>query len=132
MARAGRHAAPHTPTARRALLRASLAVTAAGLAIGAAGTAASAADGSPAGSGGEGPGVTRVLTDSLGYAVAPLTDLPLDPLAGTGTDPLDNGLATQVADFKPVSTQAVTGILSNGGSLSDVPLLGQATGMLTK
>ncbi|GLF94261.1 hypothetical protein [Streptomyces yaizuensis] len=53
-----------------------------------------------------------------------LTRLQLNPLAKTGVDPLANGAAAQVADFKPISTQAATGPLAQGDSLSELPVLG--------
>jgi hypothetical protein len=64
---------------------------------------------------------------TVGHAVTPLTDLQLHPLANTGVDPVDNSVGTQVADFQPVSTEAVTGPLARGSSLSD---LLPATGLL--
>nr|WP_206323447.1 hypothetical protein [Streptomyces sp. HNM0574] len=72
--------------------------------------------------------------DSLGYSVSgalgPVKDLQLNPLAKTGVDPLDNALATQVADFKPISTAAVTGPLAEGASLDELPLVGPVTDAL--
>ncbi|MEK8171217.1 hypothetical protein NKH77_22270 [Streptomyces sp. M19] len=44
--------------------------------------------------------------DSTG---GPLKDIQLDPLAGTPVDPLNNAIGTQVADFQPVGTEALTG-----------------------
>jgi len=65
------------------------------------------------------------------YEVAPLTELQLDPLANTGVDPLDNGLATQVADFKPVGTNMATDLVTRGGALADLPVAGPlAKGLL--
>jgi hypothetical protein len=74
---------------------------------------------------------TAALTGAVGPAVAPVRNLTLDPLSNTGVDPLDNGLGSQVADFKPVSTTAVTDQVTHGGSLGTLPLVGPATGMLT-
>ena len=59
-----------------------------------------------------------------------MTDLQLDPLANTGSDPLDNGVGTQVADLPPVGTRTVTGPVAEGASLSELPLVGPATGLL--
>ncbi|MFE7045849.1 hypothetical protein ACFU9X_42570 [Streptomyces atratus] len=126
---------------RRALLRAGLTVTAVGAALGAGGAAAQAAplplapaagaDSSLGGVGGAtGSAVTGTLGHSLDNGIAPVTHLRLDPLAGTGVDPLDNAVATQVADFKPVSTAAVTGPVASGGTLKDLPVVGQATEVL--
>ncbi|MCX5109833.1 hypothetical protein OOK13_15045 [Streptomyces sp. NBC_00378] len=120
---------------RRALLRAGLTVTAVGAALGAGGAAAQAAPlphvpvvGADTGLGAAGEAasgtVTGALGHSLGNGVAPVTHLRLDPLAGTGTDPLDNVVGTQVADFKPLSTAAVTDPLTSGGALKDLPAVG--------
>lgn len=73
---------------------------------------------------------TQSATGALGYGIAPVRDLRLDPLAESGTDPLDNAIGSQVADFRPVSTAAVTGPVTSGGSLGTLPLVGQATGLL--
>ncbi|CAG6395545.1 hypothetical protein NMG29_33790 [Streptomyces cocklensis] len=74
---------------------------------------------------------TQTLTTALGAGVEPVRHLPLDPLSNTGVDPLDNGLGSQVADFKPLSTTTVTDQVTRGGSLSTLPLAGPATGLLT-
>jgi hypothetical protein len=73
---------------------------------------------------------TQYVTGPLGYGVAPLRELRLDPLSNTGVDPLDNALGSQVADFRPVSTAAVTGPITSGGSLATLPLVGPVTGLL--
>ncbi|MFI0721352.1 hypothetical protein [Streptomyces sp. NPDC021224] len=73
---------------------------------------------------------TSAVTAALGPAVAPVRNLTLDPLSNTGVDPLDNGLGSQVADFKPVSTTALTDPVTHGGSLGTLPLVGPATGLL--
>ncbi|MET8509861.1 hypothetical protein AB6O49_21930 [Streptomyces sp. SBR177] len=126
------HAAPRT-SRRSALVKAGLTVTAAGAALFGAGAAAQAA---------EGVGVplpldTLTQTDGqaalegVGQGVKPLTELQLDPLANTGVDPLDNGLGTQVADFKPVGTNMATDLVTKGGALADLPVAGPlATGLL--
>ncbi|MEV6326621.1 hypothetical protein [Streptomyces sp. NPDC051909] len=122
------HAAPRT-SRRSALLKAGLTVTAAGAALLGAGAAAQAA---------EGIGVplpldTLTQTDGaaalegVGHGVAPLTKLQIDPLANTGVDPLDNGLGTQVADFKPVGTTMATDLVTQGGALADLPVAGPLT-----
>ncbi|WLQ41069.1 hypothetical protein P8A22_14360 [Streptomyces laculatispora] len=134
-----RHA--HSKSRRRALLRAGLTVTAVGAALGAGGAAAQAAPlpvapatGADSGLGeaadAAGGAVTGALGHSLDSGIAPVTHLRLDPLAGTGTDPLDNAVGTQIADFKPVSTAAVTGPVTSGGALKDLPVAGQITGLL--
>ncbi|MFB8084192.1 hypothetical protein EAO73_07215 [Streptomyces sp. col6] len=120
---------------RRTLLRAGLTVTAVGAAFGAGGAAAQAAPlpvvqetGTDAvlgeATGATGSAVTGALGQALGNGIAPVTQLRLDPLAGTGTDPLNNAVGTQVADFKPLSTALVTDPLTSGGALKDLPLAG--------
>ncbi|MFE4367135.1 hypothetical protein ACFRMN_02575 [Streptomyces sp. NPDC056835] len=128
-----RHAASFSP--RRTLLRAGLTVTAAGVALGLGGTAAQAAD--PAAPTAAGQRLTdsssaagQALTGSVGYALGPLTDLKLNPLAKTGVDPLDNAVGTQIADFKPMSTASLTAPLTEGAAISDLPVLGPAVKLL--
>ncbi|WP_406392608.1 hypothetical protein [Streptomyces sp. NBC_00887] len=127
---------------RRALLRAGLTLTALGAALGAGGAAAQAAPlpaapatGADSTLGAVSDAAAPALTSALGYglagAVVPVTDLQLDPLAGTGVDPLDNAAGTQVADFKPVTTAFVTDPLTSGAALGDLPGVGQATGLMT-
>ncbi|MEU3186979.1 hypothetical protein ABZ707_22685 [Streptomyces sp. NPDC006923] len=134
-----RHAAPTPP--RRVLARAGLTVTAAGAALGLGGAAQAAQPAAPvpvAGSESQlttaGTAAGQSLGTSLDHgtagAVAPVKHLRLNPLAGTGVDPLDNAVGTQVADFKPVSTALVTGPLTQGGALKDLPLAGAAAGLL--
>ncbi|MBB4983443.1 MULTISPECIES: hypothetical protein [Streptomyces] len=125
-----RHAQPRT-SRRSALLRAGLGVTAAGAAVLGAGAAAQAAAPVPlpvdsltrtdAGAAGAG------ALDGVAHGVGPLTRLQLDPLANTGVDPLDNGLGTQVADFKPVGTNLVTDHVTKGGAAADLPVVGGLT-----
>ncbi|MFF4868118.1 hypothetical protein ACIPQA_03360 [Streptomyces sp. NPDC090109] len=122
-----RHAAPRT-SRRSALLKAGLTVTAAGAALVGAGAGAQAAAPLPV------PVDSLTQTDAaaagagalggVGHALGPLTRLQLDPLANTGVDPLDNGLGTQVADFKPVGTNLVTDHLTKGGAVADLPVVG--------
>ncbi|MFF5446124.1 hypothetical protein [Streptomyces sp. NPDC012888] len=99
----GRHAAS---VSRQALRSAGLTVSMAGAALAmAAGTAQAEV--------------------SVPHAVAgvtdPLTSLKVNPLAGTGVDPLDNGVGTQVADFPAVGTTMVTGVLTQGPSVGEIP-----------
>ncbi|MEE4490951.1 hypothetical protein [Streptomyces sp. BE230] len=126
---------------RRTLLRAGLTVTAVGAALGAGGAVAQAAPlplvqasgtDTSLGEASEAAGgaVTGALGHSLGSGIAPVTHLRLDPLAGTGVDPLDNAVGTQVADFKPVSTALVTDPVTSGGALKDLPVVGQVAGLL--
>ncbi|WP_432129857.1 hypothetical protein [Streptomyces tendae] len=133
-----RHASPRTPHAQRALV--ALATAGAALAAGAA--TASAADG-----GGEtivGLAHTRptslgnidpqaglaAVTGTVGYVTGPVSDLKPNPLAGTGVDPLDNGVGTKVADFQPLTSTALTGPVAQAQSLGAVPVVGQVTELL--
>ncbi|GCB93239.1 hypothetical protein SALB_06020 [Streptomyces noursei] len=77
-----------------------------------------------------GQALTRSVTGSTGRGLGPVKDLKLDPMANTGVDPLANGLGTQVADFKPVSTTQVTDPVTKGGSLRDLPVTGTAMRLL--
>ncbi|MEU1369409.1 hypothetical protein ABZ454_25190 [Streptomyces sp. NPDC005803] len=123
---------------RRSLLRAGLTVAAVGAALGAGGAAAQAAPlplGQATGAdtdlgAASAAGIAGGLGHSLDNSVAPVTHLRLNPLAGTGVDPLDNAVGTQVADFKPISTEVATDPLTSGGALKDLPVAGQATGLL--
>ncbi|MET8283628.1 hypothetical protein ACGFWD_06545 [Streptomyces sp. NPDC048448] len=130
-----RHASGKNPTARRALL----ALATAGAALG-AGAATAAADTAPAvdvmrsrpaSAGNLDPQAgVQALSGTLGYATGPLGNLKPNPLAGTGVDPLDNGIGTQLADFKPLSSQSLTRPLAQAPSLGSVPVVGQALGVL--
>ncbi|MFI6688162.1 hypothetical protein [Streptomyces sp. NPDC050485] len=134
----GHHEAakPARALRHRALLRAGLTVTAAGAALAGAGSAAQAAPVAPAPAAGPSATATDLAagaqgaTGAVGYAVAPFKALRLDPLAGTGVDPLANGVGTQVGDFKPVTTALVTDPLTSGGALRDLPLAGRVAGLL--
>jgi hypothetical protein len=108
-----RHKAPSTPTARRALA----VLATAGVALGVGATTAAAAD-------------SEVLLDDAGQVVGTVADLKPNPLAGTGADPLDNGVRTQVADFKAVDSRAVTGPVAQAPSVGGIPAAGQATDLL--
>ncbi|HWU11801.1 MAG TPA: hypothetical protein VN520_36540, partial [Streptomyces sp.] len=77
------------------------------------------------------PALTSALGHGLAGTVKPVTDLQLDPLAGTGVDPLDNAMGAQVADFKPVTTAVVTDPLTSGAALGDLPVIGTVTGLIT-
>lgn len=144
-----RHARKKAPRRSLALLRAGLTVSAAGAAVAVAGGAAGAAPAAAAPAAGAadsaqqrtplGTANTALLQDPAGTtstaltegataSLAPVQHLQLNPLAKTGTDPLDNVVGTQIADFKPVSTAAVTGPLARGDSLSELPVVGAASG----
>ncbi|MEU6535174.1 hypothetical protein [Streptomyces sp. NPDC047000] len=122
-----RHTSSRKPgtTARRALI----ALATAGAALGAGAATASAAP-LPLVDGADVPTAASSLTGSLPYLVAPLTGLKLNPLAGTGTDPLDNGIATQIADFRPLDSRALTRPLAEAESLGGIPVVGQVLGVL--
>ncbi|UFR02683.1 MULTISPECIES: hypothetical protein [Streptomyces] len=129
-----RHTSPEHPTAQRALI----ALVTAGAALG-AGAATASADSLP------GVGLNyrpvdtgnidpqagmRAATGIVGYVTGPVAGLKPNPLAGTGVDPLDNGVGTQLADFKPVGSQTLTRPLAQAPSLGSVPVLGQVLGGL--
>ncbi|MFI1162415.1 hypothetical protein ACH4UM_02100 [Streptomyces sp. NPDC020801] len=127
-----RHASLPHPTARRALV----ALATAGAALGVGATTA-AADTVPVVGGSYQPeslgnvdsraGV-KALTGTVGYATGPVAGLKPNPLAGTGVDPLDNGVGTQLADFKPLTSKALTGPVAQARSVGSIPVLGQAVG----
>lgn len=77
-----------------------------------------------------GGAVAGALETAANGGLAPVKHLKLNPLSGTGVDPLDNAVGTQVADFKPVSTAAATGPVAKGGALADLPLVGPAGSLL--
>ncbi|WP_159772116.1 hypothetical protein [Streptomyces sp. HM190] len=132
-----RHSAPQSPLARRALL----AVTTAGVALGAGAGTAAAADGAdpavdvlrtrPTSLGSVDPqaGLTA-LTGTVGYVTGPVAGLKPNPLAGTGVDPLDNGVGTQLADFQAVRSTALTGPVAQAPSIGSIPVVGQLVGGL--
>ncbi|MEU0060791.1 hypothetical protein [Streptomyces sp. NPDC006334] len=130
-----RHASPKNPAGRRALV--ALATAGAALGVGAGTAAADTAPGldlaqtRPTSLGEVDPQAALVaLTGAVGYATGPVTDLKPNPLAGTGVDPLDNGVGTQVADFQPLTSQMVTGPVAQAESFGSMPVVGQAAGLL--
>ncbi|AVH56865.1 MULTISPECIES: hypothetical protein [Streptomyces] len=72
----------------------------------------------------------QALTGTVGYVTGSVEGLKPNPLAGTAVDPLDNGVGTQLADFKPLSSQALTRPVAQASSIGSIPVLGQATGLL--
>ncbi|MYT33361.1 MULTISPECIES: hypothetical protein [unclassified Streptomyces] len=133
------HARPRPSRVPRGLLRAGLVISAAGAALSGGAAAASAAAPVPAGTAKEKPAaddgvvgqaLARAMTDSTGRGLAPVKNLKLDPMSHTGVDPLDNGVGTQVADFKSVSTKQVTDPVTKGGSLRTLPVTGTAMRVL--
>ncbi|MFH8977237.1 hypothetical protein [Streptomyces sp. NPDC017890] len=116
-----RHASSsRTPAVRRALVV--LATT--GAALGAGAVTASA-------EGGMDPQPDlRAVTGTVGHVTGPVADLKPNPLAGTGVDPLDNGVGTQVADFQPLTSTALTGPVAQARSVGGVPVVGRAAELL--
>ncbi|MGV9311525.1 hypothetical protein ACWDR0_04945 [Streptomyces sp. NPDC003691] len=122
---------PHSTTSRRIAVGAGLTVAAVAAALGTGGAAQAApatvpSAGETLGSAlsGPGSGVTDALTNSV-LGIAYLKEHQLNPLAKTGVDPLANGIGTQIADFKPIGTDLVTGPLADGAALQDLPVIGK-------
>ncbi|KUN73470.1 hypothetical protein AQJ46_06905 [Streptomyces canus] len=124
-----RHA---NPTARRTLT----ALATAGVALG-AGAGVAAADTEPiVGMVGARPtslgnidpqaGV-QSLTGSVGYVTGPVAGFKPNPLAGTGVDPLDNGVA--IGDSQPVASRALLGPVAQAQSIGSMPVVGQVVGL---
>ncbi|MFF9337481.1 hypothetical protein [Streptomyces albogriseolus] len=109
-----RHKAPRTPVVRRSM--AVLATAGAALGVGAAASAAQA----------------QVLPDDAGQVVSTVADLKPNPLAGTGVDPLDNGVATQVADFRGLDSREVTGPVAQTESVGGIPGVGTVADALRR
>ncbi|MFH8568970.1 hypothetical protein [Streptomyces sp. NPDC017993] len=126
------HARPNPGRFPRALLRAGLVVSAAGAALAAGGAAGAHAAPTPAAndSGGRATALAGALLDAAGGSVSGVKHVQLDPLANTPVDPLNNIVGTQIADFKPVSTAAATGPLSEGATVQDLPVVGAAMSVL--
>ncbi|MEV7077512.1 hypothetical protein AB0N88_02990 [Streptomyces sp. NPDC093516] len=132
-----RHDSPKKPTARRALAL----LATAGAALG-AGTTTAAADTTsllgvvntrPTDLGRIDPqSGLQATTGILGYVTGPVAGLKPNPLAGTGVDPLDNGVGTQLADFKPLTSQALTAPVAQAQSIGSIPVVGQAAGLLSQ
>ncbi|MFJ9740273.1 hypothetical protein [Streptomyces sp. NPDC101166] len=130
-----RHASPKNPAGRRALV--ALATAGAALGVGAGTAAADTAPGldlgqtRPTSLGEVDPqAALATLTGTVGYATGPVADLKPNPLAGTGVDPLDNGVGTQLADFQPLKSQMLTGQVAQAESFRSMPVVGQAAGLL--
>ncbi|MEY9486645.1 hypothetical protein RKD26_002439 [Streptomyces calvus] len=127
-----RHKVPRTPAARRALA----VLATAGVALGAGAATAAAADSGPLlGDAGRvaGPVAGTVAGTVAGPVAGPVAGtvagLKPNPLAGTGVDPLDNGVGTQVADFRPVDSRAVTGPVAQAPSVGSIPVVGPASAL---
>ncbi|MET8629397.1 hypothetical protein ABZW30_37640 [Kitasatospora sp. NPDC004669] len=70
-------------------------------------------------------------TTGLGHGVAPIKSLRLDPWANSSADVLNNGATVQPDQgLAPVGTGTLTGPLSAGGGVKDLPLVGGLTGAL--
>ncbi len=70
-------------------------------------------------------------TGALGYAVAPVKSLRLDPFAQSSADVLNNGLSVEPDSGVPhVSTATLTGPLSGGGGVKDLTGIGPVLGVL--
>jgi hypothetical protein len=130
-----RHDSSKKPTAQRAL--AVLATT--GVALGAGAVTASAAGTGSAldvvhtSLGRTHPQTAlKAATGSVGYVTGPVTGLKPNPLAGTGVDPLDNGVGTEVADFKPVQSKELTGPVAQAPSIGGIPVVEQVTEPLSR
>ncbi|MFF8941083.1 hypothetical protein ACF1A5_02170 [Streptomyces sp. NPDC014864] len=134
MARHASPSRPTRPTARRALF----ALATAGVAVGGGATTAAAdtlpvvgAEHRPTSLGRVDPQAGLAATSgTVGYVTGPVAGLKPNPLAGTGVDPLDNGVGTQLADFQPVTSRALTGPVAQAPSVGSMPVLGQVTGLL--
>ncbi|MFD8300930.1 hypothetical protein ACFV29_01040 [Streptomyces sp. NPDC059690] len=130
----------HTSSPALTVQRALVALATAGVALGAGAATASAADTEPlvdvlhtrpTGLGKIDPqSGAHALTGKVGYVTGPVSGLKPNPLAGTGVDPLDNGVGTQVADFKALDTRMLTGPVAQAPSIGSIPVLGQAVGLL--
>ncbi|MFB7928862.1 MULTISPECIES: hypothetical protein [Streptomyces] len=131
-----RHVSPKKPTVQRALA----VLATAGVALGAGAGAASAAAG--AGSvldmAHTSLGKTDLRSglqaagDTLAYTTGTVTGLKPNPLSGTGVDPLDNSVGTEVADFKPMTSREVTGPVAQAPSVGGLPVVEQAAGALSR
>jgi hypothetical protein len=71
----------------------------------------------------------RAATSAL---VGTVNHLPVNPLAQTAANPLDNSVGSQVADFKPVSTASVTKPVADSRTVADLPLVGDGVRKLQR
>ncbi|MGA4801010.1 hypothetical protein [Streptomyces lavendulocolor] len=113
---------------RHTLLKAGIAVSALGAALGVTGGAAHAVVQPP-----QLPQLPKTdpqaaLQGTMGavpHVTGVAKNLKVNPLAQTGVDPLNNGVGTQVSDFRPVDTTTATGSLT---SLPGLPVAGPVLG----
>ncbi|MFS4093658.1 hypothetical protein [Streptomyces sp. AF1A] len=128
-----RHTSPQHPAAQRAVI----ALATATAALGAGAATAHAAPAAPLvdvpwrptalGHIDPQAGLAAV-TGTAGYVTGPVSGLKPNPLAGTGVDPLDNGVGTQVADFRPIESRMVTAPVAEAPSVGSIPVMGQVVG----
>ncbi|WP_225825170.1 hypothetical protein [Streptomyces naphthomycinicus] len=130
-----RHSSPRHPAAQRTLI----ALATVGAALGAGAAAAHADAGprlvqvpsAPPLLGNVDPQAGLAATaGAVGHVTGPVAGLKPNPLAGTGVDPLDNGVGTQVADFKPVGSRMLTAPVAEADSLGALPVAGPPLGAL--
>ncbi|MFJ4687613.1 hypothetical protein ACIQNG_02455 [Streptomyces sp. NPDC091377] len=130
----GRHSISPQPRTRRALA----VLATAGVALGAGAGVSAAAEAEPVldvmrtrptslGNIDPAAGLAGV-TGSVQYVTGPVAGLKPNPLAGTGVDPLDNGVGTQLADFKPLTSKMLTGPVAQAPSVGSLPLVGPLLG----
>ncbi|MFF3563359.1 hypothetical protein ACFYXS_25250 [Streptomyces sp. NPDC002574] len=62
--------------------------------------------------------------ETASAVVGTINYLPVNPLARTSVNPLDNAVGSQVSDFKPVSTAMLTKPVADSRSVADLPLVG--------
>ncbi|MFC5719029.1 hypothetical protein ACFP1Z_02380 [Streptomyces gamaensis] len=139
MASHARHArsAPTHPTALRPLMRLGLSVSAGAALVGAGATTAQAAEPKAprvvfgdTSLGAAFTGTDIALEEGAKGAFGSLKTLQLDPLAGTGTDPLSNSVNTQVEDVQLLDTSDLTGPLAQGDAIGELPLVTDAATLL--
>ncbi|GCB46471.1 hypothetical protein [Streptomyces sp. NL15-2K] len=127
-----RHASLRNPTARRALV----VLATAGMALGAGAATASADATTSAGADRDRPtsrgelhpqAAPESATGLVGHVTGPVSQFQPNPLAGTGSDPLDNSVDTTVGDFRPVSTKRLTGPVAQAPSVGRIPVVGPVT-----
>jgi hypothetical protein len=129
-----RHDSPKKPTVQRALA----VLATAGVALGAGAATAAAGTGSVLDVVHTSLGQTdsqaglQAASDTLAHTTGAVTGLKPNPLAGTGVDPLDNSVGTEVADFRPMTSQEVTGPVAQAPSVGGIPVVEQATEPLSR
>ncbi|GAA5002630.1 hypothetical protein [Kitasatospora paranensis] len=70
-------------------------------------------------------------TGALGYAVAPVKNLRLDPWAQSSADVFNNGVSVEPDNgVGPVATSTLTDPLSGGGGAQSLPAVGPLLGVL--